>query len=222
MIETYTKPIAEHKPARNSEIGTAPDILRRIHQKDTNIAIYKRDISALKREVQILLDNKIELRSSGSIDAIQRELRQALDSNGLNLITEDIIYLLRCFQEVAGASVFRLLLASVESNMCRKFHTDINALRMLCTYSGPGTLWLPDETTNSKVVQRQINNKDIKIGDNLIEQVETGHVVILKGALYPEGTPIMHRSPSIEETGEKRLLLRIDLNESTWNDTTDF
>ena len=41
-----------------------------------------------------------------------------------------------------------------------------------------------------------------------------GDIVILKGALYPESKAIIHRSPTIEETGKKRLLLRIDTNES--------
>ena len=42
--------------------------------------------------------------------------------------------------------------------------------------------------------------------------VNAGDVVLLKGALYPGANPILHRSPSIEELGKVRLLLRIDTN----------
>lgn len=45
-----------------------------------------------------------------------------------------------------------------------------------------------------------------------IQQAGTGDIVILKGALYPDGHAIMHRSPTIEEMGAARLLLRIDTN----------
>ena len=47
-------------------------------------------------------------------------------------------------------------------------------------------------------------------------QVPENGVVLLKGALYPKaGTrAIVHRSPTIEESGEKRLLLRIDTNDN--------
>ena len=97
--------------------------------------------------------------------------------------------------------------------MCRKFHTDINDLRLLCTYIGPGTLWLPDEAVDLKALQKGGDEQALVVDEQQIQQVSTGDVVILKGALYPEANPILHRSPSIEESGEKRLLLRIDTNE---------
>jgi hypothetical protein len=52
------------------------------------------------------------------------------------------------------------------------------------------------------------------VNQNEIQQVEAGSALILKGAIYPkEGTrAIVHRSPAIEESGERRLLLRIDTN----------
>ena len=98
--------------------------------------------------------------------------------------------------------------------MCRKFHTDVNDLRMLCTYLGPGTLWVPDEAIDLDASYARGNGKDIVIDLEKVEQVGTGDVVILKGALYPEANAILHRSPTIEENGEKRLLLRIDTYEA--------
>ena len=111
------------------------------------------------------------------------------------------------------ASSFRLLLTTVNTDMCRKFHTDINDLRLLCTYIGPGTLWLPDEIVDGKALQAGKEDTEIVIDAQQIQQVPTGDVVILKGALYAGANPILHRSPSIKEHGEKRFLLRIDTNE---------
>lgn len=128
------------------------------------------------------------------------------------ILLDDILGLLELFKQVSKTSSFRLLLATINTNMCRKFHTDINNLRMLCTYVGPGTLWLPEEAINHRALRAK--RSDFILDKNLIQQVDTGDALILKGALYPESKAIIHRSPTIEETGEKRLLLRIDTNES--------
>ena len=55
----------------------------------------------------------------------------------------------------------------------------------------------------------------IVLDESNIQQAKTGAVVILKGAMYPaKGTnAVVHRSPTIEESGATRLLLRIDTNE---------
>jgi hypothetical protein len=83
---------------------------------------------------------------------------------------------------------------------------------MLCTYLGQGTLWLPDEAVDPKTSRSA--SHELVIDAELIQQIPAGDVVILKGALYPDADPILHRSPTIEESGETRLLLRIDTNES--------
>ena len=97
--------------------------------------------------------------------------------------------------------------------MCRRFHTDINSLRLLCTYVGQGTLWVPDEMVNHKAFLNKGGNEEIVTDESQIQHAGTGDVIILKGALYPEANPIVHRSPAIEGNGESRLLLRIDVND---------
>ena len=99
--------------------------------------------------------------------------------------------------------------------MCRRFHTDLNYIRMLCTYSGPGTLWLSENNLNREALNDLESNNSIVVNNDLINQVRTGSVAILKGGLYPrKGTKaIVHRSPNIQESQQKRLLLRIDTDE---------
>ncbi len=87
----------------------------------------------------------------------------------------------------------------------------------MCTYVGQGTLWLPDTAVDWKAYTAHVGNEQIVKDKELIQQVDAGDVTILKGALYPNAKPIMHRSPSIEETAEERLLLRIDINQSLDN-----
>ncbi len=199
----------------NWVLDTTPEILNNIHQRDVNIAIYNRDTSALSREINSLLTLDVQVKSSGDIETIRHSFTEVIDPNTFPLITQDVTYLLSLFKDVVGAESFRLLLATINTNMCKRFHTDINDLRMLCTYSGQGTLWLTEENVDRNALDSCEGNDCVVLDESNIQQAETGSVLILKGAIYPkEGTKaVVHRSPTIEESGEKRLLLRIDTHQ---------
>lgn len=189
---------------------SAQKVLSEIHKPTTNISIYDRDISHLDNEINKLISKKINFQTAGETELIIKNIKEELEE--FSLMINDLTELLHHFQKITKAASFRLLLKTVNTNMCRKFHTDINDLRMLCTYRGPGTLWLENanlETLNSPNTTEAIYN------ENKIEQAKKGAVLILKGALYPSNNTnaIVHRSPTIEETGTNRLLLRIDTNE---------
>ena len=195
----------------NAAIGADAKILEEIHQEGKNIVIFQRDIEALKDNLAAISDRPIDCRLSGTKAEIFTALKSYFDRElpEATLLLEDITSLVDHFEQVTKSPSFRLLLATIDSNMCRKFHTDINDIRMLCTYFGQGTLWLPDEAIEGTP---KPGNKDIVINENLIQQTAAGDLTLLKGALYPKASPIMHRSPSIEESGEQRLLLRVDTN----------
>lgn len=194
---------------KNWAIGTTLHVLEEIHLEDVNIAICNRDLRAFDADIKHLIEEDIQLRSTGDVQDIIAEVSSILGSH--TAILEDITELLHRFQAISKATSLRFLLSSVKSNMCRKFHTDINDLRMLCTYRGPGTMWLKDDNINPNALDTRTSSISIVINEDDIQQVPTGSVSILKGALYPNATNgVVHRSPIIEETGERRLLLRID------------
>lgn len=199
----------------NAAIGSDDKVLQDIHLKSKNIAVYQRDIKPLEKELNQLAEQTIEFRASGTVEEILSAIKDYFNTEHPDCVSlvEDISKLLSLFKKTTQASAFRLLLASVSTNMCRKFHTDINDLRLLCTYIGQGTLWLPDDAVNYKALQARKKEEEIVLDGWQIQQANTGDVVILKGALYEESKPILHRSPTIEKSGEKRLLLRIDTNE---------
>ena len=200
---------------KNYAVGTIPTILEHIHKAEVNIAIYDRDTSALTREVNRLLERDIEFKSSGDMDIILDSFTKTIDPIEFPQIIQDVKDLLHLFKELTAANSFKLLLATVNSNMCRRFHTDANDVRMLCTYSGPGTLWLTEDNVNRDAFNSRGGNDCIVLDEHRIQQAETGSVLVLKGAIYPqEGTKaVVHRSPTIEESGENRLLLRVDTNQ---------
>lgn len=195
----------------NAAISKDAAALKDIHIPSKNIAIYQRDDDSMSHELAQLASQSIEWRANGTLEDILRQVRDELEHYpGLR---KDVSALMELFEEITQASSFRLLLATVSTNMCTKFHADVNDLRMLCTYIGPGTLWVPDEAIDQKALRENSRDKEVAIDLQQIQQARTGDVVILKGALYPEASPILHRSPTIEENGERRLLLRIDTSE---------
>ena len=199
---------------QNWSIGLSSSILDSIHQEKVNIAIYERTVDHLSEEINSVLSANTEFRSSGDVATLVRDLQSALQGRYPNLLA-DIEKLLGHFVTISDASNFRILLATINNNMCRKFHTDINDIRMLCTYSGPGTLWLTDDNINEKALDRFGDNQSIVMDESKVRQASTGDVILLKGAIYPNDhtKACVHRSPTIEESGERRLLLRIDTNE---------
>lgn len=199
----------------NAAIGSEVKVLQDIHLKSKNIAIYERDITILDKELSPLAKKEVECRAIGTPEEILFIIKEYFDQNlpKSNALLEDIAGILSLFERTTQAASFRLSLASVDSNMCSRFHTDINDLRLLCTYIGPGTRWLPDEAIDQEASRARGSKQEMVIDEQQIQQATTGDVVILKGALYPDANPILHQSPAIESTGEKRLLLRIDTDE---------
>jgi hypothetical protein len=199
----------------NWAIGNCSTSLQQIHQREINIAIYNRETDFLSKETSHLLDKEIILRASGNIEDILSSIEVELINLNSHLIFKDIEQQFSLFSQLTKVNSFRFLLATVNTNMCRRFHTDMNDLRLLCTYSGPGTLWLTEDNVNRKALETLGDNECIVLDESRIQQAKLGDIVILKGAIYPQdGTKaIVHRSPTIEETGQRRLLLRIDTNE---------
>ncbi|MEM7104719.1 MAG: DUF1826 domain-containing protein [Bacteroidota bacterium] len=202
-------------PFANAAIGSDSNVLEDIHIKSKNIAVLQRDIVALRADLNQAMKQPIEFKASGTEEDILTLLSDYFDKviPECKALLNDISELLKLFNKTTQASSFRLLLATIDTNMCRKFHTDINDLRLLCTYVGPGTLWLPDEAIDNDALKAGKKNQEFIKDETKIQQAGTGDAVILKGALYPEANPILHRSPPIVENGEVRLLLRIDTNE---------
>ena len=170
----------------NWQVGATPMVLEGILRADVNIAVYERDISALFSQIDQLLQQDIVFKADGDILTIMSELTSLISPDTYPLIIQDIKELLYLFKKITATNGFRLYLATVNTNMCRKFHTDVNDLRMLCTYSGPGTLWLKENNVNRKALEACGDNACIVIDESEIQRAKTGAVVLLKGAIYPQ------------------------------------
>ena len=100
---------------------------------------------------------------------------------------------------------------------CRKIHTDYVSLRLLCTYAGPGTEWVP----NADLVRENLGRTDVDVDaanrsvirrGAVLRSCAPGELLLLKGEAYPGNSSwgAAHRSPPIEARGESRLVLKLD------------
>lgn len=200
-------------PYPTFSIGNQLDILNEIHHKDVSITVFQRDVHHLNKEVMRLLNQSLTFKANGASEDILKKLKAELNQTGeFQNFVSDVQILLQVFKKLCGSDSNRMSITTISNDMCRKFHADMNELRLLCTYAGPGTQWVPNEYVNRSALNRLSENEEIITDVKKIRQASEGDVVILKGALYPElGTKAaIHRSPPIEALNEKRLLLRID------------
>jgi len=109
-------------------------------------------------------------------------------------LVADIAALADRFADVMRTTDIRARLEVVTTNACTRVHADYTDVRLITTYSGPGT--------------------DYAEGDDsgcCLSRIPTGWVGLFKGQLYGRGhAPCLHRSPPVAETGEARLVLVID------------
>ena len=112
-------------------------------------------------------------------------------------LIEDITQITHFFADLMGSPFVRLRIDRVTTNACKKFHIDCILARLICTYRGTGT-------------QYGLSSK--KEEPESIYTVPTGDPMLLSGTMWPgqSHSNLLHRSPPIAGTNEKRLVLVLD------------
>lgn len=193
--------------------------LAAINNSEYNIAIWQREPDELVMNLMPLLVEHSwpSIEGSGNVDDIGPQMDAVLrpivanSAAAYHEFKQDILSLAHKFAALVPSSYYRWRIAKVQGNMCKRFHSDINDLRLLCTYYGPGTLWLPNDNINQTAMRKGLFD-EIVIDNSRVEQAKAYEVVVLKGALHTHCTPgaLIHRSPTIEELGQVRILFRLD------------
>lgn len=136
----------------------------------------------------------------------------------------DLDHLGRCLVRQLGAdsatrvSHIKASLGPVLDDQCRKLHVDWVLLRMLTTYIGPGTEWLPDVAVNREHVGASSccpsdANRAIMRDPHALRRATAGEVLLMKGEAWPgnSGRGLVHRSPPIEGTSQEVPVRRLVL-----------
>ncbi len=208
MLDAAT-PLA---PARHVVTAAAAGVLRAIRDPAVTLAIWTRTPPrGLARFAEKLAARApfclvAEGRPGPAAAAIGADLPGTVACGRTRLVA-DIARLGAMFAEIAGAATVRIRLEAIDGPACRLFHADRVGLRLLCTYAGPGTEWVPDDAVDRSA-----------LGDNgravtrpaAIRHLPRFAVGLFKGDAYPgtDGRGIVHRSPPVRAV--PRLLLCLD------------
>lgn len=123
----------------------------------------------------------------------------------------DIAHLVRLFADLTTAGTVAVRLETMTGDGCRYFHTDSVGIRLLCTYRGAGTLWVPDDAVDRKALGRG-DNAAVTPDPSRVRALAPGHVGLLKGEAWPGNRHrgLVHRSPTRDPRVGPRLLLCLD------------
>ncbi|MDR6144330.1 hypothetical protein QE363_000123 [Sphingomonas sp. SORGH_AS870] len=132
---------------------------------------------------------------AGSVAAkVRAALADAVPQDWHDGLARDVETLARLYATLTGEDRVEVRIERVTGNGCWKFHADYVALRMITTYCGQATQWLPHGADPQSPPRA----------------LAPGDVGLFKGRERAGDRAIIHRSPPIAGSGEDRLLLVID------------
>jgi hypothetical protein len=205
---------------RYSIQGNEPSILTDIYQDQVNMAIWQRQLSStLISSVTAFLIEKPTFKTSMTVsaDSVLASISESLGSNMAEL-SENIAELVQMFSCLFELKRIGLRLTVIDSAMCPKFHVDNVPCRLITTFQGVGTEWLPHQVVNREKLGRgSVGKTDSESGiyknQHAIQQLNCGDVALLKGEHWKgnEAGGLVHRSPALL-TNERRLILTLDFS----------
>jgi hypothetical protein len=125
-------------------------------------------------------------------------------------LAEDVAALARTALEVSGAPRARVQFGWVTGQQCPRFHTDFVALRLICTYVGPGTEWIEERWLDRALAEHGHGHEPPLRAGGQPSQLGRFEVAFMKGRAFPgnERHGVVHRSPPT--AGRPRLVLVIN------------
>jgi hypothetical protein len=189
----------------------------RIRDRGVNLVVLPRTIPPwIASALDQLSDAALPaLELEGSVDVVGPQaglaITTAVAGDLGRWLASDVRMLLSGWAQTAVESRCLLHLEAVGGDACCKFHTDMTRIRLLCTYRGPGSEWVPDDQVQRRCLGHHGENADIVPDVSTVQRVPRFAIALLKGDAYDPRTPgIVHRSPPLPAGEAARLLLRID------------
>ena len=88
---------------------------------------------------------------------------------------------------------------------CRRYHVDNVSKRLLVTYAGQGTEWIPNNSADRRAYEAGEPNKNIIRNKNDLNFIDEWSIAIFKGG----SDGILHRTPDTALNGPS-ILMRLD------------
>ena len=206
---------------RSSFTGNTTSALSEIYQEEVNIAIWQRKLSS---KIMLASNNILQTYPFLEISEVinPKDVIEMLDSKiGTSkdniYLSSDISDLVNIFCDLFKLDRVGFRLKILDHAMCPRFHVDRVPCRLITTYHGIATEWLPHcKVDRSKLGVASHGKIDEETGifktHKDIEQLDVGHVGLLKGESWEknEGAGLVHRSPNVENNDQRRLMLTLD------------
>ena len=96
--------------------------------------------------------------------------------------------------------------------VCKRYHVDNVPMRLLVTYAGKGTEWLPDKFVDRNAYENGLPNESILKNPSRSKFINTWDVAIFRGG----SDGLLHRSPDAALNGTS-IMMRLD-HEYFWNE----
>ena len=96
------------------------------------------------------------------------------------------------------------------SRACKRYHIDNVPIRLLVTYFGKGTEWVPRHACDYAAYYRGENNENIVLNKNEKKFINTWSIALFKGQKFRGGKKgILHRTPN-QVLNKPSLLMCLD------------
>ena len=214
------RPEVEAPLARHSIQSDTADVLAYIYEENINLTTWQRTLSPelISASQQLLAsDHTFRISTSVTPEETFEALYGILGANtAAKLISNDIAEIVEMFCCLFDLEQVGLRLTTLDKAMCPKFHVDRVVCRLITTYSGIATEWLPHNVIDrSKLGMGSKGKSDAESGIyhavSDIQQLNSGDVSLLKGESWigNEGGGLVHRSPQVTNEN-KRLVMTLD------------
>nr|WP_295708924.1 DUF1826 domain-containing protein [uncultured Halomonas sp.] len=192
-------------------------VLPRIFEDAINIAIFQRPLPAdiaFSAQAQCQTDRAWQYSWLGHPDeTFIADLRRRLPApEAATPLIDEMATIAEAIAFLFDTHTVGIRVRLLNSAMCPRFHCDNLPARMVTTYFGPGSEWLPEHAINREGLGAPNPNRpDIATDASAIQRLLPGDIALLKGSGWEgcEAHGLVHRSPALEH-GSKRLLMSID------------
>ena len=197
--------------------------LSRIYEDGVNLCLIERPLPAAIEQFvyQVLQDGK-SVEISQPVDPLHFDFNQlwpnAAQLRGFQDWLADVEWLVTAFCELFDCREAGLRLRTLDKAMCPRFHVDRVPARLICSYGGIGTEWLPEYALDrTKLGMGSCGVLDAESGlitdSSAIRQMPAYAVGLMKGENWAgnEGYGLVHRSPTLTTARPRRLMMTLDV-----------
>ncbi|MGJ3254875.1 MAG: DUF1826 domain-containing protein [Alcanivorax sp.] len=209
MIEARTLPAAYAAPGLSMRDDAA--VLADVMMDPVQVAVWDRRSPIDQQLVQQACRKRLAVKSWLDVADLPVSIERSLPGEDFAPLREDLMLLADMMACLFGVSGVGVRVTALEKPMCPRFHVDRIPVRLLCTYGGPGSQWLPAPAVPAGLLVPGVEQEGRYAADS-VQQLEAGQVALFKGDTWRDnpGLGVVHRSPPVSP-GQQRLLVTLDI-----------